>query len=1085
MLRSFAVIDPSNTGWIRRQTLDAFLRLLLGEPPEKTALMGPRIDSFTDQTGEEVYYPAFIEWLCANSEEAATSAFCNMPGSKPPKAPSRGDLRPVAAAAHIAASQKPGAEVVVSSPKAAKSPVPPSKPREHAPRPSPAKAAKVPFWHEIASAAHTAAAEKPEAEAGLPSDNSWRMAEWLKGIQCTSIVADALMAPVSSSANKADLELPLLRAFKSHGSRDSVLRLLSEGGVLEQLADVIWKKASDLDGGAAACGSELHGKFVQDTQNFELAFGQLSAFFGGLEAHIGAPSARVFEAMEAEHCKRDDSNKEWRTGNYFVSTTPLIEWHYVVHTDRGPKEVGLEEWPRETKFLGTGGEEQGRKPRNLESYKVLFDGVNQQFKGMGEEKLSHAELVGVRLYTGPMFEKYNAVNRGGGLSKEQPDFMQSRFDELCLGNRYTTTIHVINSALIKLSKLQKAETVYRGIQGGILPSAFWKKNDVGVCGGIEFGFLSTTMDADVAMGYAQGGNGRAATVFEIKMGMVDRGADISIFSQYPHEKEICFAPLTGIEVLGTRVEGSVLIVQARLNVNLVAMTIEQVISKRWKMVVDMCQNLELETLQIYSGKTDNKMDKVLSAQGLLGEEQSLKEHVKSLFQDIVSREPEVFNDDGCLRGSIDSALAIKDFSFLDAKAMDRLRERGKEAAGCSALVAKRLSASEADVRKIALDTLLQIAHRGDQLVVEAVSDRLQDEQPDVRKRAAEVLEGLAERGDERAIKALTARLEDSDWPTREKSIDALQKIAERGDQRVTEALTIRLLEEKTGGVRRSATEALEKIAKRGDPSAVAALVGRLTDESWSIRSRAAEALGKIALAGDLAVIEALAARLEEDDHSKVRIFLVKALQALAVKGDPQSIGVVADRVKDIDTRVRYCAVEAIENMAEVGDQRAFSALVIWVQDQDAGVCKRAVEAVVKIAKKGDPRAIEVVATRLKDGMNIKKAVLTALASLAEKGDEKAIKAAASMLEDKSESIRIAALEALGKLAEQGDQQILAAVTASLKDQHWWVRKKAVEAMKQIAKTGDVQVIDAVARLLEDCNKTVRATAHEVLTMLRG
>jgi len=78
------------------------------------------------------------------------------------------------------------------------------------------------------------------------------------------------------------------------------------------------------------------------------------------------------------------------------------------------------------------------------------------------------------------------------------------------------------------------------IEGGSLPHEFWLKNEFGICGGVEFGFLSTTTNPEVAKTYAQGTDGRAATVFEIKMGMVDRGADISVFSQYPHEKEICF-----------------------------------------------------------------------------------------------------------------------------------------------------------------------------------------------------------------------------------------------------------------------------------------------------------------------------------------------------------------------------------------------------------------------------------------------------------------------------------------------------------------------------------------------------------------
>ena len=39
--------------------------------------------------------------------------------------------------------------------------------------------------------------------------------------------------------------------------------------------------------------------------------------------------------------------------------------------------------------------------------------------------------------------------------------------------------------------------------------------------------------------------------------MVDRGADLSFISQYPHEEEILFAPLAGFEVKHTRVEGQV------------------------------------------------------------------------------------------------------------------------------------------------------------------------------------------------------------------------------------------------------------------------------------------------------------------------------------------------------------------------------------------------------------------------------------------------------------------------------------------------------------------------------------------------
>lgn len=51
--------------------------------------------------------------------------------------------------------------------------------------------------------------------------------------------------------------------------------------------------------------------------------------------------------------------------------------------------------------------------------------------------------------------------------------------------------------------------------------------------------MSTTTSRSVAVDYAKG---TSALVFEVWMGMVDKGADLSPFSQYPHEAEICFPP---------------------------------------------------------------------------------------------------------------------------------------------------------------------------------------------------------------------------------------------------------------------------------------------------------------------------------------------------------------------------------------------------------------------------------------------------------------------------------------------------------------------------------------------------------------
>jgi len=75
--------------------------------------------------------------------------------------------------------------------------------------------------------------------------------------------------------------------------------------------------------------------------------------------------------------------------------------------------------------------------------------------------------------------------------------------------------------------------VYRGIAGMKLPDEFWEANDYGVKGGVEPAFMSTTLDVDVAMGYAAGDGSKMGIVLEIRQGMVNRGADISWLSQVP------------------------------------------------------------------------------------------------------------------------------------------------------------------------------------------------------------------------------------------------------------------------------------------------------------------------------------------------------------------------------------------------------------------------------------------------------------------------------------------------------------------------------------------------------------------------
>jgi hypothetical protein len=100
-------------------------------------------------------------------------------------------------------------------------------------------------------------------------------------------------------------------------------------------------------------------------------------------------------------------------------------------------------------------------------------------------------------------------------------------------------MHVINSVIVTMSKLTGAVKVYRGISGGKLPDEFWIKDAQHKArGGVEMAFLSFTLDEAVALDYIGDDKTKPRILFEVQMGMIDRGAQLTKLSQYSHEQEI-------------------------------------------------------------------------------------------------------------------------------------------------------------------------------------------------------------------------------------------------------------------------------------------------------------------------------------------------------------------------------------------------------------------------------------------------------------------------------------------------------------------------------------------------------------------
>ena len=412
--------------------------------------------------------------------------------------------------------------------------------------------------------------------------HEWTASQWLQSLMLHEVLITAFDMPPAGAKQ--------FNFIKRLSRQDLEERLLSQD-VLEALIDAVLEGVHKLgaSGGGPQDGAVTSDKF-QTNAKFQMSYGSLSLFYGGLESLLGPPKmlhGSLLAAMEGEHTTEKDSCISFSTPNG-VTTQSATEWEIVIHPSRGmsyPERDGYREkkpqWCRNVKGIN-------------DYMDVMERDANQHLRKAGHSELIKEELVGGRLYTGPMYTKYNTVLRAKSRDKYLVDLAAS----LTLGNDYVTTIHAINSCVLKLSKLTKAGKVWRGIKDAKLPKTFWVANSMGVRGGIEYGFSSTSTDKEQALAYAGGGadrkEGDAATIFEMQMGMVDRGANLTWLSQYPHEAEVLLPPLTGLEALDHTVEGGVLVIQSRLSLNMAAHTLEQVLSRRRKMLMDMCSGIELE-----------------------------------------------------------------------------------------------------------------------------------------------------------------------------------------------------------------------------------------------------------------------------------------------------------------------------------------------------------------------------------------------------------------------------------------------------------------------------------------------------------
>ncbi len=167
------------------------------------------------------------------------------------------------------------------------------------------------------------------------------------------------------------------------------------------------------------------------------------------------------------------------------------------------------------------------------------------------------------------------------ILRKFPEDLYKNFD----GNLFSTTIFVLASAIQKISRVMKLPEnliLYRGLGGTTdLPDSFFKMDEHGCTGFVEWGFMSTTACKQVAVDYSGINESKPLPlVLALRVGAADRGACIREFSQYPAEIEYLFAPCSflekdGPEYLEVTSAGVVKIFPVRLNANHKTSTIEE------------------------------------------------------------------------------------------------------------------------------------------------------------------------------------------------------------------------------------------------------------------------------------------------------------------------------------------------------------------------------------------------------------------------------------------------------------------------------------------------------------------------------
>ena len=235
-------------------------------------------------------------------------------------------------------------------------------------------------------------------ETGDEPEGEWAASKWLAALGISKVITKALKVPSRDVMSAFDYVKQL--------TEEDVQKLCAESGI-SGLAQVLIDGIHALKGQPVASSSALNDKF-QASGKFQMSYGSLSLFYGGLESLLGPPQmakdpsredspATLLRSMEGDHTRGDDAQLEFVTTNG-TTTRSAIEWEFVTYPQKRPEVP----YP-ERHGLRESDPACCRVPRTVdEMMEIMEIEANAALRQGNHSEMIVEELLAGRLYTGPM-----------------------------------------------------------------------------------------------------------------------------------------------------------------------------------------------------------------------------------------------------------------------------------------------------------------------------------------------------------------------------------------------------------------------------------------------------------------------------------------------------------------------------------------------------------------------------------------------------------------------------------------------------------------------------------------------------------